>query len=159
MHMTFWTFCRWLAASSIRKSKVSNINNIKTCWLWEHVFSCLVCPTIKVSVINLTSGKIPIKSTHACFSPTHMYTFTFADLRVDFPSCGLIKKNSQMLFLTDILTRLKILKMTSQLSHVYFQKMRVKFLKLWNLRTKSETWPNGVHLRPWNMNISCLILF
>jgi hypothetical protein len=46
--------------------------------------------TVKVSTLNPTSSKTPVTFTHACFSPIYLYAITFANLRVDCPSCGLI---------------------------------------------------------------------
>jgi len=91
--MTLWTLCSRSTVVGARKPKVSKANSIKACWLSGHTFSCLAtlfdayfkaaCPTVKASTPNPTSGETLIKFTHACFSPTHMYTITSVDLSVD----------------------------------------------------------------------------
>lgn len=60
--MTFCTFDKRFTVYDARKSKASKTNDIKTCWLLEHTFSCLVtllemtlrdsCPTIKFSILS-----------------------------------------------------------------------------------------------------------
>jgi hypothetical protein len=69
---------------------------------------------VKVPVPNSTSGETPVKSTHACFPPTHPYTITSAGLRVYCPSRGSVKKFTGAFFFTDIHARLKISKRTSR---------------------------------------------
>ena len=88
-----------------------------------HNFSCLTtlfdvtfmaaCPTVKGPTPNPTSGETPVKSTHACFSPTNLYTITFAGLSVDLLSSGLVKKFIDASFFTDTPARLNISKRTS----------------------------------------------
>jgi len=100
--MTFWTLCRRSTTSSARKPKVSKANGIKTCWLSEHVFSCLTplldtafkaaCPFIKGLTPNLTSGETLVKSTHTCFPRTHPYTITSTCLSVDLLSSWSFRK-------------------------------------------------------------------
>jgi len=75
--MIFRTLCKKSTTSGARKPKVSKANVIKTCWLWEHVFSCLTtlldaafraaCPTIKGPTPNPTNGETPVKFIQARF--------------------------------------------------------------------------------------------
>ena len=121
--MTFWTLCRRSIASGARKLKLSKANGIKTWWLSEHAFSCLVtlldatfraaCPTIKGPAPNPTSGETLVKSTQSCFPPTHSYTITSADLSVDLLSSGSVRKFTGASFFTDIPVGLKISKSIS----------------------------------------------
>lgn len=77
----------------------------------EHVFSYLatllkavlsvVCLIVKLPVLSPTSGETPIKSTHACFPYTDIYTRAYVGLRVDFLSCGPVKKFTGASFFTD----------------------------------------------------------
>jgi hypothetical protein len=95
----------------------------KTCWLSEHVFSCLAtlldaafraaCPTVKGLTPNPTSGETPVKSTQAWFPPTYSYTITSADLSVDLLSSGSVRKFTGASFITDTPTRLNTSKSTS----------------------------------------------
>jgi len=101
--ITLWTLCRRSATSDARKPKASKANGIKVCWLSEHAFSCLVtlldaafraeCPTVKAPTLKPTSGETSVKSTHACFPPTHPYTITSACLSVDLLSNGSVKSS------------------------------------------------------------------
>jgi len=121
--ITFWTLCRSSTASGARKPKVSKANGIKTCWLSEHAFSCsatlldaafrAACPTVKGPTPNPTSGETPVKSTQACFPPTHPYTIISAGLSVDLLSSGSVRKFIRTSFFTDIPARLNISKSTS----------------------------------------------
>ena len=86
-------------------------NGIKVCRFSEHPFSCLAilldatlkaaCPTLKAPVPNPTSGEIPVKSTHACFPPTHPYTITSARRSVNLSSSGPDNKFTGASFFTD----------------------------------------------------------
>jgi len=77
--ITLWTLCRRSTSSDAKKPKVSKANDIKTCWLSNHAFSCLAtlldatfrtaCPTVKAPTPKPTSGETPVKSTHSCFPP------------------------------------------------------------------------------------------
>jgi len=121
--MTFWTLCRRSTTSGARKSKVSKANGIKTCRLSEHTLSCLatlldatfrvVCHTVKGPTPNPTSGETPVKSTQACFPPTHPYIITSAGLSVDLLSNGSVRKFTNASFFTHIPARLNISKSTS----------------------------------------------
>jgi len=121
--ITFWTLCRRSTTYGARKTKVSNANGIKACWLWEHAFSCLTtlldatfrdaCPIIKSSAPNPTSGKTLIKFTHACFPLTHAYTITYAGLSVDLLSSRSVSKFTCVFFFTNTPARLNISKRTS----------------------------------------------
>jgi hypothetical protein len=71
LFITFWIFCRRLTTYDARKLKGSNVNDMKTCWLSEYIFSCLTtllevvlraaCPTIEVWTLNPTSGETSVK--------------------------------------------------------------------------------------------------
>ena len=123
LRMTLWTICRRSTTSGARKLKVSKTNGIKACWLSEHAFSCLAtlldaafraaCPTVKALTSNPTCGETSVKSTHACFPPTHPYTITSACLSVDLLSCRSIRKFIGASFFTDTLVHLNISKNTS----------------------------------------------
>jgi hypothetical protein len=88
-----------------------------------HAFSCFAtlyeaafkadCPIVKPRLLNPTRGETPVRSTHACFPPTHPKTKTSAGLSVDLPSIGSVKKFTGASFLTEIPTRLNISKRTS----------------------------------------------
>ena len=105
--MTFWTLCRRSTSSGVSKQKVSKANGIKVCWLSEHVFSCLTtlfdaafkaaCPKVKDLTSNPTSGETPVKSTQACFPPTHPYTITSTDLSVDLLSSRSVEVHKRLL--------------------------------------------------------------
>ena len=83
-----------------------------------HAFSCLAtlldaalraaCPTVKGLTPNPTSGETLVKSTQACFPPTHPYTIASAGLRVDLLSSGSVRKFTCASFFTDIPARLNI---------------------------------------------------
>ncbi|PNX76148.1 trafficking protein particle complex subunit 1-like protein, partial [Trifolium pratense] len=61
----------------------------------------------KISTPSSTSGETPVKSTQACFPPTHPNTRTFVGRSVDLPSCGSVKKFTGASFFTEIPARLK----------------------------------------------------
>ena len=67
----------------------------------------VACPTVKGLTPNPTSGETPVKSTHACFPPTHPYTITSAGLSVDLLSNGPVMKFIDVSFFTDTPASLK----------------------------------------------------
>jgi len=73
----------------------------------------MVCPTVKGPTPNPTSVETSVKSTQACFPPSHPYTITSAGLSVDLLSSGSVKKFTDASFFTDIPVRLNISKSTS----------------------------------------------
>jgi hypothetical protein len=101
---------------------------IRTCLLiFCHFTWCnfeAVYPTVKFSVVNPTRGENPVKSTYACFPPTQPYTKTSADLNVDLPSSGSVKKFTCASFFTDTHARLKTSKMTSRTRSFLYLKPR-----------------------------------
>ena len=60
------------------------------------------CPTVKPRILKHKRGETPVRSTHACFPPTHPNTKTYAGLSVDLPSNGLVKKVTSGSFLAEI---------------------------------------------------------
>jgi len=73
----------------------------------------VVYPTVKGPTPNPTSGETSIKSTHACFPPTHPYTISSTGLSVDLLSSGSVRKFTDASFFTDTPARLNISKSTS----------------------------------------------
>ena len=102
------------SVSCVRKSKVLKVNRIKTYWLSEHTFSCLVTwHETPLRASYPISGKNSVKFTHTYFSLIHLYTRTSDGLRVGLSSCVLIKKFTDVSFLTYTLARLKVSDRTS----------------------------------------------
>lgn len=129
--MAFWNIFKRFIISCARNSKVSNINSIKVFWFFKQVFSCVTTlfevalsvaySIVKSSIINHSGGKIPVKSTHACFTSTHTYTKIFDGLSVDFLSCGSIKKFTGTFFLTCIsIIIISLTKSCHYLKHINF---------------------------------------
>jgi len=75
-------------------------------------FSCLpilldatfrdVCPIVRVTIPNPTSGETPIKFTHACFPPIYSYTITSASLSINLLSNESVRKFTYVSFFSDI---------------------------------------------------------
>ena len=84
----------------------------------------VACPTVKCPTPNPTSSETPVKSTQACFPPTHPYTIPSAGLSVDLLSSGSVRKFTGAFFFNDIPARLIISKNTSLTKSCLYLKPR-----------------------------------
>ncbi|MCH91213.1 hypothetical protein A2U01_0012139 [Trifolium medium] len=88
-----------------------------------------VRPTVKSPTPSPISGETPVKSTQACFPPTHPYTRTSVGRSVNLPSYGSVKFTGASFF-TEIPARLKISKSTSLTRSCLYFSLEAPYNKL-----------------------------